>query len=267
MGPESEAESVIRSYMATAESYLAQLNIYPRDLLRYPFDSIALEMTSKAFSICDACLLLLREGHQEEAYGLSRSLTECALILPYLTKDSNDRASESAAFVRYSLAEKNLWLYHARKNLSGTQNLVEVERLAKEWKLTGDPQTARRGWSSKFKTYKAQQLTHPLDGLSSNDAIKAAAYALDYTQTSQFVHCSQPGLDNFYPDQGVPFRVKKSRSEYWDVTQRTPYLLLEYLHSVIQYSLFGMGQASPQTLLDHFSECLEALSPVSAKKR
>jgi hypothetical protein len=89
MARRSNVEEIkkVRTYIKIAEAEINKLRIIPRLAYRYPFDSVALATLSKAFALSKACLKLLTSRLQDEAYGLSRTLVECATNLRYLTAD------------------------------------------------------------------------------------------------------------------------------------------------------------------------------------
>ncbi len=84
--PDNSAEiEKIRAYIATAEDEVNHLNIVPRPLDQFVFDSISLASLSM-FALAKASLALLDVDFPDEGYGLSRSLVECAVNLRYLTQ-------------------------------------------------------------------------------------------------------------------------------------------------------------------------------------
>ena len=232
----------------------------PRNPLLYPFDSVALAMTSKGFSLSRSCLFLLRSGQIDEAYGLSRSLVEGTLILRYITVDENTKSSKSAAFVDYSVAYKNYWLHWCRKLFSGTPRGLAVELEAKKWKLDGNPKLAGSGWDKQFDTYKTQHFDHPLDGSFRTKENKSADYATNYFQTSQFVHCSPPSLGGFFPEQGVAFKVAPAKGQYYATVERIVIILAAYMHQILRYAIYGLGIEDSSKFDQLFSEVLSVLA-------
>jgi hypothetical protein len=65
-------------------------------------------------------------------------------------------------------------------------------------------------------------MEHPLDGPNTNETIKSAEYAVDYHQTSAFVHCYEPAIENFVPDEKTPFKVKLADGMLTFLTTRYP---------------------------------------------
>jgi hypothetical protein len=104
----------VRTYVRALRMEVARLKIFPRTFDRYPFDLIGLAIVSKAFSISAGLLVLLESGFAEEAYGLSRSLVECALTLRFLTQDQEKmnlkpRTSSTGCITPLSMLSDNRW--------------------------------------------------------------------------------------------------------------------------------------------------------------
>ena len=236
--------------MLESRVYIENLQIRPRTLARYPFDYIALSMISKAFSLSESCLILISAKHVDEAFGLTRSLVESALILRFITTNEETIDAESRSFVEFSKVYQDYWFHHARKNVSGTIDQAEMDRYASMFNPRGDPNPALKGWSKRrFSTYRTQHVVHPLDDAWVTKDVKSVAYAVDYFQTSQSVHCSQPALDNFFPDEYVPFTIKASDERFHASITNVHFKLLVYLHQLIRYALYGM-KVSGGELLD-----------------
>jgi len=256
-------EDSISAYIAAVSEHFESLRIYPRVPDRYPFDGIALELLSKSIALAQACIVLLQTKYPDEAYGLARSLVECALILRHLTRNDDVKFTESAQFFIFSKKDKNFWLYHVRRNIAGNLDEADINRYAAEWKLSGDkPREIFRGWSKNFETFKCLQQEHPLDGVWMTEQIRIAAHAVDYTQPSQYVHCSQPGVDNYYPDIGTLFRLRPSVGEYVDTRPRVLFILNAYLHEIVNYVLFGLDLDRSDALNRMFSETLNQLAQI-----
>lgn len=252
---------LVENYISRITVAIEEIGYYPRALHRYPFDTIASSLMSKSVALAQSCILLLKEDRADEAYGLSRSVVECALILRYITSDPELQPKRSLQFAMFSFDYKNIWLHYARKQFAGQPKGEEIERIAKEWNLSGDPKKAKKHWSRlRAFTWDAQSLQHPLDGLMFDAVFREKQYTVDYFQTCQWVHCSQPALDNYVPGEGKPFRFRKSSGEFGSPGHSILYILLNYLHSVMCYALYGLGVPRPKELGDAFAETLDSLS-------
>jgi len=258
MDNDKDFQETVQEYISLAREHIEGLNIYPRDARRYPFDGVSLELVSKSFALSKACLTLLDAGLPDEAYGLSRSIVECALILRHMTRDRSRQSTEAAKFFSFSLKAMNFWLHHVRR-FGDSNILLDADRLAKEWNLDTEKAIEfTRGWDDKFKTRAVLKQEHPLDGLHNPLDVRISQHAADYTHTSQFVHCSQAGIDNYFPDIGSPFRLKKSVGEYGEHRSHCLFIVLIYLHDTIRYVLFGLGFEDSSKLNKLFSDAFNS---------
>ena len=204
-------------------------------------------------------MILLKEAQPDEAYSLSRTLVECALILRHLTRNEQEKFSESAKFIEFSRTTKNFWLHHVRRNIAGDLSDQDTSRYAEEWGLSdAKPREIFRGWSGDFQTFDCLKKDHPLDAPNTLD-VRISAHAVDYTQPSQFVHCSQQALDNFAPNIGVPYQLKSSVGESVDTHPHVLFILITYLHEVVNYCLFGLALDRPDSLDRHFNKTLQQI--------
>jgi Family of unknown function (DUF5677) len=250
----------VEDYIGRAVAAVEGTDFYPRAARYCAFDTIASSMMSKAVALAKSCLILLKANQPDEAFGLSRSLMESALIVRYITSDQALQSERTAQFVGFSFEHKNLWLYHARNLFAGQPSADEIERDARRWKLTGDPTQAKKHWSKlRAFTWDAQNLVHPLDDATFYLGYKEKAYAVDYTQTCQWVHCSQPALDNYVPLEGAPFSFIKSPEEFGNPGRTVLYIVVNHLYLVMRFALYAMQIASPEGLHRAFSETLNAL--------
>jgi len=262
----------LSAYIGRAEDEVKRIQIRPRVANRYIFDSVALSIVSKAFSLAKACLTLLETGLSDEAYGLSRSLVEYAINLRYLTQDPDEQEGRTINFATYFFADKAYWLHYALQTFAGEPKEQEIRDYAKSVGIDPDTKAAGRHWSrdKKFEkgfVWNVATCVHPLDGSTTTDKSRKTSYAVDYYQTSLYVHCSQPSVDNYFPTPLEPFQISMSSGEYKRPSQTTIFIVLTNLHSTIAYALFGLGIDRPAMLNVLFSEMLDTLKPVEVIHR
>jgi hypothetical protein len=257
---DTKIEKFAEDYIGRVVAAVEGTDFYPREVRYCAFDTIASSMMSKAVALAKSCIILLKANQPDEAYGLSRSLVECALILRYITSDQALQSTRAAEFVGFSFDYKNLWLYLARKVFADQPSADKIERRVKRWKLTGDPTLARKHWSKLRRfTWDAQTLVHPLDDATFDLGFKEKQYAVDYTHTCQWVHCSQPALENYFSPTGAPFSFIKSSEESGNPRRTVLYILVNHLYLVMRFALYGMQVASPEGLHRAHSEALHEL--------
>jgi hypothetical protein len=256
----------IRVYLRNAEQEINALKIVPRVARKFPFDIVGLATLSKSFALAKACLKLLASGHPDEAYGLSRSLVECATNLRYLTSDFSELDKRTHDFVNFALADKAFWYHHALEAAKTPKVKAELRSYAEQMKITDNAKLARQHWSGLGAFVWTVTLSdHPLDGSSTVD-FRKKAHAVDYYQTSSFVHCSLPAIDNYFTDDGVEFRISNA-STHRDKFQSTLFVILVYIHHAIAYVLYALnvdGYGRFQTL---FQRTLKKMMAVQARHR
>jgi hypothetical protein len=256
-----------RAYVNRAVRELNALGILPRAAPKFPFDIVGLATLSKAFAIAKACLKLLASDCPDEAYGLSRSLVECATNLRYLTSDLSRLDKRTRDFVKFALADKAFWYHHTLEAAKTPKEKAELRAYAKQIGIVDNPKPARQHWSGQGSgfVWATTLLVHPLDGPATVDHRKKA-HAVDYYQTSGFVHCSLPAIDNYFADDGVPFHVSTA-SGHHETYQSTLFVLLVYIHHAIAYVLYGINADRPARLDSLFQRTLKTMKPIPTRHK
>jgi hypothetical protein len=251
----------VGKFVRTAEAEINRMGILPRDPRKDPFDIVGLAMMSKAFALSKACLKLV-SALPDEAFGLSRSIVECANNLRFITEKPETRDKRSRDFVKHHLADKAFWAHYSLELYAGKPEEKELREYMRQEGITPDTKSARRHWSGTKGSFiwETTILDHPLDG-PVTEKHKKIAYAGDYFQTSSFVHCSLPAIDNHGVEEGIPFRVSVS-SGLHETTQSTLFIAFLYLHSTIAYALFGMNMDRTPKLIALFQRTLNSLKPI-----
>ena len=83
----------------------------------------------------------------------------------------------------------------------------------------------------------------------------------DYFQTSTYVHCSLPAIDNYFVEAATPFHVSVSTSVH-ETSQSTLFIVIIYLQITIGYALFGMNMDRPQKVDQLYLETLTTMKPI-----
>ncbi|MEG9433103.1 DUF5677 domain-containing protein [Terriglobus sp. ADX1] len=249
-------ETEVIEYIALASDFIAELRSQLNDLgvvrrvaHRYPFDHLAFELLSKTFSLCDACLSLIRDGWCNEAYGLSRSIVECALTLRYITAVPDLLIKRTMKFASASKADRRLWLHFAQAEAQSEPEKQHIARYAAEWGLYPDTKAAYDHWSGERSFAKAAtEVEHPLDPSDADIGYKRIRRAFDYYYTSHFVHCSQTAMDYSKVLDGDLFAFRDDSTERVPaISERCITLLISYSKQVTSYAIYGMGIVVPST--------------------
>jgi Family of unknown function (DUF5677) len=255
----------IRAYVENAEREVSHLGIVPRAAYKFPFDIVALATLSKAFAIAKACLKLLASDCPDEAYGLSRSLVECATNLRYLTAVPTERDKRSHDFVKFALADKAFWYHHTLEVAKSANEKAKLRAYAKQMGVADNPKLARQHWSGQGGgfVWTTSLLNHALDGAATVDHRKKA-YAVDYYLTSAFVHCSLLAIDNYFIEDGVPFYLSTS-SGHHETYQSTLFTILIHIHEAMGYVLYGLNIDRPARLDSLFQRTLKKMRRIPTR--
>ncbi len=256
----------VREYLRNVERSIGSLGIHARVAHKYPFDIVALATLSKAFALAKACLTLLSSNQPDEAHGLSRSLVECATNLRYMTADEAERDGRTRNFVKYAMADKAYWYHYALEMTKDPKKRAELKAYARRYGISPNTKLARQHWSGKGSgfVWDVTITDHPLDG-AADTKHRTKAHAIDYHQTSGFVHCGLPAIDCYYVDDGVPYRVAQS-SGHHETYQSTLFIVLVYVHAAISYVLYGLNVDRPAKLNSLFERTLAKMKPVSTRR-
>ena len=248
-------------FIQAAESEINRLGIYPRNPWMYPFDLVGLATVSKAIALSKACLKLVSSGFPDEAYGLSRSIVECANNLRFMTEKWDPRDTHARNYVKQHLVNRAFWAHYALEQFAGRPEEQEIRDYMKAEGIVPDTKPAFRHWSGgRGFIWETMTFDHPLDG-TVTEKHKKIAYAADYFQTSTFVHRSLPAIDNYAVEEATPFQMSTSTGLH-ETNQSTLFIVFLYLHSTIAYALFGMNMDRPPKLQEAFQKTLDGMKPI-----
>ena len=176
-------------------------------------------------------------------------MVECAWTLRYLTQKAESIEGRTWKYINFVILDKQFWMYHALATFKDEELKADIRAHGKELDLHDDPTEVEGHWSGqKGFAWFINQGEHPLDGPNETELSKATDYAVDYHQTSSYVHCYALAVENFVPDEAKPFRVKLADGQGGEPGQSVLYILVRYLHACAAYTLFGMGLERLQRL-------------------
>lgn len=260
--------NLLRGYIAGIESDYNGIGIIPRNFDRYPFDMMGLGLLSKAFGLAQSAFMLLDSQFDDEAFGLIRSLVDCSSALRFMTQDRDKLGERTRQYMEFAVADKQYWIYWARRSGVGQAVAEEIDEYAKNWGLVEDPGAVNKHWSGEGGfAWKTMIAEHPLDGNAIPETTKKALYALEYHQTSSYVHCLSTGIDNYLPKEAVTYKVV-DRTRRWDILfQKVLVIILRHMHACVVYTLYGLNFERPRSIDDRYSETLEKLTPYEPKRK
>jgi Family of unknown function (DUF5677) len=248
------------------EKTINDLCIYTRRYDFYPFDTVAGEMLAKAFALSRSAVLLVQNGYPDEAFGLCRSLYESAIYLRFITQDPDRRDERSAAFLEFGVTSKAFWFDLLDKSATLTEEEREdIQRYKAENKIPDDPKRVTRPWSGNWKLIeKVAKEPHPTDSEASTEEFRLKEKAIAYTDTSSYVHCTQPGLNSYTYQWTEPIIVRNSRSLETNTAQKTCMLIQVHLREIVRYCLLGLGVVSLDDLKSREHAAADIFSDPSA---
>jgi len=148
----------VQAYLKGAGAEVNRLGIVPRLPYRHPFDILGLAMVSKVFALSRACLKLLVLNFPDEAFGLSRSMVECATILRYLTAEPDLQYRRSRNFVRFAMADKAFWAHYALEHSTEKEKELEIRRYMEGEGIVADANRIKDGDRPKRTPLRTSQL-------------------------------------------------------------------------------------------------------------
>ena len=224
------------------QQYINDLSIFTRREDYYTFDLVAGEAIAKAFSLCRAAVLLVQSDFPDEAFALCRSLFELSSYLRYITREPELLQARSMDFLRFGLNAKGFWADLLDKSDSLTEEQRnEIERYTSENGIPLDSKLVTQPWSGVRRFIeKSSKMSHPSDVADSDEKTRDRDRAISYTDTSSYVHCTQPGLDRYAYDWKEAIRLPKKGGQNKDNISKICLVIQVHLRAVVRYSLFGL---------------------------
>jgi hypothetical protein len=253
-----------KQYLAGWKASLDRLGIWVREPTAGLYDSIAFSLLNKAYRLSGACICLIETGFIDEAYGLSRSILECALNLRYLSLDVdkiNARANNFAEFFHF---ERKHFLELCRKQIKNKDDLAKIEAKAKLEGIDArisDPKMARiNDWKKiegQWDGFKIVNEVHPLDAELNPHCRVLLQYVTLYRAASAMVHCSISALDNTFAVSSFQFKVGEGMKTEYDHRCEPLTIVLAGLYLSARYALYGAKLDSPKQLSALFKETVK----------
>ena len=120
----------------------------------------------------------------------------------------------------------------------------DIHRYKLENKIPDDPKRITQPWSGVWRMIeKVSKDPHPIDPDSSTPEMREKDKAIAYTDSSSYVHCTQPGVNSYAYEQYEPILIRKETSAT-DTAIKTAMVIQFHLREIIRYSLFGMNVLS-----------------------
>lgn len=254
---------MVHEYLTALQAEILRLSVFPREVGAVS-DKVVCSILSKAFSLADAALILIKTGHPEEAYGLSRSIVECSMNLRYLTQDQDQSEGRARDFANYFFREREYWYAQARQFVTDPALIAEIDQYAAENGIKADARATMTGWSG-VSMWDMIQTNHPLDGTTFSLSNRKADYAVNYHSPAAYVHASYHAIHGYvvrlFDSTKRPYQPCLKSAGDEQEGQKTLYAILTHIHLATGYAVFAMDVTDLQAILSLYEQCLMQLSP------
>jgi len=259
----SQNLAAVKQYLAGWKACLDSSGIWVIEPNARLYDSIAFSMLNKAYRLSQACICLIEAGFSDEAYGLSRSVLECAINLRYLTLNREEIDLRSNNFLNFFHAERRHFLELCRKQIQDKDALERIESLAQvegvddSWpgpnirRINDWKKIENRNWDG----FKIVTETHPLDADLNGRCPILAHYSTAYRAASAMVHCSIRALDNTFAISNFPYKVAEGLKTNYDHRFEPLMTVVAGIYLSVSYALFGAGLDRTEDFDMQFDTC------------
>ncbi|HEV2136756.1 MAG TPA: DUF5677 domain-containing protein [Terracidiphilus sp.] len=233
------------------EAFVNNMSVYTRRPDLYPFDTVAGELLSKCFALSRSALLLIQSGYSDEAFGLCRSLYESSIYLRYITREPEQRERRATDYLEFGVTSKAFWFDLLMQGDLTSAERTDIEMYKAENAIPDDPKIVTQPWSGRRRFIETfSKMAHPTDSSASTEHFRLKDKAISYTDTSSYVHCTQPGLNSYTFEWREPIRVRRSKPDMGNTAFKTCLMIHTHLRAVVRYCLFGWGLTSADNLKD-----------------
>jgi hypothetical protein len=255
---------IVRDYIGEWKKSLDALGIWVIEPNARLYDSIAFSLLNKAFKLSKACVRLAEEGYTDEAYGISRSIFECALNLRYMTLNPEEICARTNNYLDFFHAEREHFLELLRKYLTDKAALNDIERRARAERIDSLWGNGRPKHVIDWKVIEGREWTgwkvvtekHPLDDELNRRCALQRFYAVFWRASSAMVHCSVRSLDNNFAVGAFAFKVGENTRTHYDHSFEPLLITVFCLYLTVRYALFGANIDSTE----EFDELIESTS-------
>jgi hypothetical protein len=265
----AENLAAAKDYLVRWKAHLDSKGIWVIEPHARLYDSIAFSTLNKAYRLSQACVHLIEAGFSDEAYGLSRSVLECAINLRYLTLNPNEIDLRSNNFLNFFHAERKHFLELCRSQIKDRDTLDRIESLAKSEgvdKMWSDPRKRRiSDWkkleSHDWDGFKIVTEAHPLDPDLDGRCPILMHYSTAYRAASAMVHCSIRALDNNFAISSFQYKVADGLKTNYDHRFEPLMTVVVGTYLSVKYALFGVGldRAETEEFDKQFDTCCAKL--------
>lgn len=251
--PSVEDVRAVTKFIRRLERYVGSEEL--RQRRGYAADWVLPALVSKSVWVAKAVCSLVRSGYPEEAFGLTRTLTDIFFTVRYIcNKDSDRRARQ---YANYFAKEQEMWLrvknlYFPKKRLRPRSDQAKLTVLAKQFK---DPHR----WSGHDTRYIAQEPDTIEKDAAGNPATLQFDYEVIYAWTSRFVHPTVAALDSHVGAVDIPFRIAPVERETMGEGNTALFNTVLFLTKVFIYVFRTLGTGLPDRIGEESKSTLQLL--------
>ena len=231
----------VRPFVAYAKATLNSAWYYP-PRIQHKY-TVALALYSKCITVAEATIALLDAGFPDEAFGMTRTMTDIAFTLRYISnKDTDKRAKLYYEFFTKDTEQwldviKTYWPQQVQPLDARTTRLAKNYAHPHRW--------AGAGVTARTMAYEPDTLE--VDPATGKPSDLSVAYRIVYRWTSHYVHPSVVALHHHIVEAGHdPFKVRSGRGMFMGDT--AAFNITNYLSLVMIYFYRCWGDPQPPRL-------------------
>ena len=194
-----------RRYVRETRNFVDELSCYPRP--RRFLEWSGLMILSKSIVVGESICVLVARGHDEEAFGLSRTLVDLFLTIRYITnKDSERRARR---FYKFFAKEHANWDRVVVKYYQNTAfRQLPIHRRLMRWSYS---YRSPHAWTGKGGQARTMAFERRKRGFSLEPEIAEFDYEGIYRWTSHYVHPTIVALGSHLITPGARFESTREK--------------------------------------------------------
>jgi Family of unknown function (DUF5677) len=235
------------------ERYVNEMEVRPRQ--GYAADWVLLALVSKSLWVAKAVCNLVRSGFSEEAFGLTRTLTDIFFTVRFIcNQDSERRARRFGEFFakeqEVALRIKNV--HFPKTRLRARPDQARLTAMAKQFGHS-------YRWSGHDTRYLAQEPDTIETDAAGNPATQIFDYEVIYSRTSSFVHPTVAAIDSHIGSKRAPFRVATLERATLGEDDMALFNTVLFLSKIFIYVFRHLGSGLPGQLGNKTKVLMERL--------
>jgi hypothetical protein len=248
-------------FIAFMEGYVNERDLRPRR--GYAADWVLLALVSKSIWVAKSVCCLVRAGFPEEAFGLTRTLTDIFFTVRYICNQDSDKRARQ--FGNFFAKEQEMWVrirnaHFPKARIYTRPDQAKLTEMAKEF-----PHPHR--WSGHDTRYLAQEADTIEKDAAGNPATQRFDYEVIYAWTSRFVHPTVAAIDSHIGSRDAPFRIAERELAKMGEGDTALFNVVLFLSKIFIYVFRHLGSGLPDHVSDKTKAVLKSLIASGQKHR